>query len=87
MARGEQLGSKFFDFFAINQTERRLHYVNRSNVLPMKNLSTPEAGYAEQPRESRRAVAPAKKTIAFLKQFARTYVAGPNSALPGFVMN
>ncbi len=53
----------------------------------MKNFSTPEAGCAEQPRESRRAVAPAKKTIEFLKQFARVYVAGSDAALPGFILN
>lgn len=53
----------------------------------MKNFSTHEAGCAEQPRESRRAVAPAKRKIAFLKQFARAYVPGPSPAFPGYVIN
>lgn len=53
----------------------------------MNKFSTPEAGAAGTCREGRRAEAPRQMTLAFLRQFARTYTPGPRSTMPGIVLN
>ncbi|MCM1033158.1 MAG: hypothetical protein NC405_05315 [Odoribacter sp.] len=53
----------------------------------MKENSTPIADKSGTMREGGRTLSPRKSTIAFLRQFARAYNPGPNSSLPGYVLN
>lgn len=55
-------------------------------MLPMKKISTP-SGLTATPAKSRRALAPAASTVAFLRQFARAYAPAPRACMPGFVLN
>lgn len=57
--------------------------------LPMKKFYTAEVGTAEikNVKETQENTVPCASTIAFLKQFARSYYAVSRAGMPGIVLN